>query len=221
MNKVIPCIVLACTSLLCAEAQQAPEPAAPYVKNAPPVSVWKVIFSKRKAVSAEAAAQYPGSMDLKEMDVTKAKTTRHEVMIYNAGKIFERWFVADRVIYTNEGNPTIFVFDTRDENSKLMFPNYMASDFPELLWISRACYAGLQKVSTEVCYYYSEPAGTRQAWIAQATGLPVAYTDGVTIQSYTFMETDNHQLELPAPFQKALNDFTNARDLSRHEAKYN
>ena len=221
MNKAIPCIVLACASLLRAEAQQAPEPTAPYVRNAPPVSVWKVLFTKRKAAPPEAAAQYPGSMDLKEMDVTKANTTRHEVIIYNAGQITNRWFIAEKVIYTNEGNPTIFVFDTLDENSKLMFPNYTASDFPELQWISRASYAGLQKVGNEVCYYYSEPDGTRQAWIAQATGLPVAYTDGGTAQSYSFKETDIHQLELPAPFQKALNDFRDARSLSRHVAKYN
>lgn len=185
------------------------------------MAAWKVTLAIRKASDGGPAGAAGADLAAKEIDVVKTTDIRHEIVFYATGQTAERWFRAGMVLYSNAGNPAIFVLDCRDENTRGMFPNYAASDFPELLWISRSCYAGIQKIGAAACHYYAEPSGGRQAWIDQATGLPVAFASGGVVQNYLFREPPTRPLELPLPFQKALNEFSAARDLSHHEAKYN
>lgn len=200
-----------------AEAQQTPEPAPPYVRNAPGMASWKITVSRCKSASPEAES---GEIAAREIDVIKTATIRHELVFSGSGQTSERWFCSGIVLLTGSGS-SILVADSRDENVKQMVPNYAASDFPELLWIVRSCYAGVQKFGAAVCYYYAEPSGVRQAWIDRTTGMPVAYCAGGILQNYLFQEPPARLLELPIPVQKALKDFNAARDLSHHEAKYN
>ena len=80
-----------------------------------------------------------------------------------------------------------------------------AHDFPELSWIVRSTFQGLQVVQGKKCYAYKLDDQT--VWIDASTHLPV-YIESKKLQvSYTFSGTPDEPLQLPHGYLEKLQKF--------------
>jgi len=155
MNKLI--VLLAGSSLLTwahAEEKVSP-PTQPILRKAADSAEWTLVTKVDKD------QQVPKYRIMMQMTVTKGAKVRRIVTRWSSGQTTERWVVGSLVLSEEPGGSGIQVYDSSQPwvlPSPPPFPNYGASDFPELNWISLGNYAGVGTYQGKPCYVFQRKA---------------------------------------------------------------
>lgn len=197
-------------------------PRQPFVTNAPICGQWTISFTSIGTTASQAPNKSiknsPLEWKLKEIKVVKVYKDRYEIDSWSDGQTSEKWFHEDRMIFTRPGSPEIYILERNHLNGAMaqVFPDYRASDFPELGWLNLSVYVGVQTLQNRACYVFQskkvdslpprnpEDAMNTEAWIDMNTKLPLAISDGMNQQIFAFQNLSPGTLKVPARLVQAL-----------------
>jgi hypothetical protein len=147
---LIPFSVLAisCCSILNAAGAPAstpePLPKGPLLKQAPNAYEWEIRVDTEESAKAPQEGKAPPPPPPKTIVVTKVGKVVREVVAYANGATVEIWHRGGVSVTKSQGNQAWIV--NPDSTAGFESPDYVASDFADLEWISPATFTGIQSL---------------------------------------------------------------------------
>ncbi|HEX4086238.1 MAG TPA: hypothetical protein VHY22_15080 [Chthoniobacteraceae bacterium] len=186
--------------------EQSPLPSGPLVARAPDFSKWEIDYynSAIPASSGNQAGGQPGSDAPKSVTVTRTKPLWHAVLLRGDGSKSEEWYdgVCKYEVGPDSKVTPISNFNPGYHNAYLDYSN---SDFPDMEFVSRNTYLGLQKGTSD--WVFQSGTDGPKAWIDSTTRLPVRWQQGSEVRVIKFLQPPAQPLVLPkniAPLSAAI-----------------
>jgi len=184
-----------------------PEPRAPLLPRMPALASWNVTFQyagEEKPARPDAPRRYLGSVP-RSMVVTKTKDVCREQIQLATGKQVERWDFAGTQFHSDEEGTVFLIVPPSEESPDPEYYDRRKSDFPELSWINKDNYLGVEDFQgTPAFHFEMERDGrTFSAFLSVENQRPLSFSDGSATRLYHFNPPPSGQLVPPPAFLSA------------------
>jgi len=169
----------------------------PITRRVTELTPWTIVFrSARQYASPQAASSRP-----KTTSIIKSKRIYHIVESSSNSPSVDKWSIGGMLVtfFPNSDKWSISTSDL----------NFSQTDFPELSWLSKDIYEGVQKVNGSDAYIFktqytlTDENGKPETFLKTAavdvaTQWPVYSTDGVNVQTYQYGTPVSTPLSVPS-----------------------
>lgn len=181
-------------------AELPPLPPGPWLDNGGDFSAWQITYSypsdniKPPAGGAAPTPTPPPNgflaLPIRTVTITRVKETYHVEMIQVDREKFDKWFDGTASYYRRPGSDQPYILQP---NNRIAFPDLGSSGFPDMQWIAKDNYMGMQSVGGSSCLVFSK--GDMTVWIGVQSRFPVQWRRGGETRTFK---------QLPAPTELVL-----------------
>ncbi|CAN5688848.1 hypothetical protein BH09VER1_BH09VER1_03870 [soil metagenome] len=187
-----------------------PPPKDPILHRVAPVGSWTTSFQYEPDTGKgekTAPALPPDPNQIKSVTVIKVHRTYCEQTLFLSGLKEEKWTFDGAQLRKVPGTDIIVpITASTAEIPQANYSDYGQRDFPELGWISRSNYQGVQVYQGKPAYFFEEKdSNGRQltAFLSEAQ-LPLFFSDQAIKRTYSYNPTPAETLKPPAEFLEVL-----------------
>jgi hypothetical protein len=208
-------------SPLSAQSPAAPaEPRTPLLPRMPAFSSWNIAFQyagEDKQARPDAPPRHLGNVP-RRVVVTKTKDVCREQVQLATGKQVERWDFAGTQFHSDEDGIVFLIIPPSEETPDPEYYDRRRSDFPELNWINKSNYLGVEDFRGKPAFHFeAEKDGKKfSAFLSVESQMPLAFSDGSATRLYNLNPPPSGQLEPPPAFLSAYNRHKQAMDALRY-----
>lgn len=177
-----------------ADKPSLPDPILHRVSDLTP---WTVVFRSGQQNSGPQT----GASKPKTTFIIKSKNIYHIIENQSNGSILDKWYVAGMLIK--------FPPNTEKWSMSNSDINFSQTDFPELSWLSKENYTGVQKVNGKDAYAFKTQyviidenghpeTFFRTATVDVETQWPIYFTDGPSAVTYQYGKPSSAPLSIPS-----------------------
>lgn len=186
-----------------------PEPRQPLLPRAPALASWTVAFKysgEEKPSESNTPPPPPGEVP-RNIVITKVNTVYREQIELATGAKVERWDFAGTQFSSNSEGSVFLNIAPTEESPESEYYDRRRSDFPELSWISKATYRGVENFKGKPTFHFeTEKNGSKlSAYLSLDSQMPLWFFDGMASRTYTFNPPPTGPLVPPPAFVRAYN----------------
>lgn len=201
--------MLAVLSAASGQSPTPPEPRQPLLPRAPALASWSVAFKysgEEKPSESNTPPPPPGEVP-RSIVITKVNTVYREQIELATGAKVERWDFGGTQFSSNSQGSVFLNIAPADGSSDSEYYDRRQSDFPELSWISKATYRGVENFKGRQAFHFeTERNGSKlSAYLSMDSQIPLWFFDGMASRTYTFNPPPTGPLVPPPAFVRAYN----------------
>lgn len=197
-----------------------PEPRVPLLPRMPALSSWNVTFQyagEDKPIRPDAPPRHLGNVP-RNMVVTKTKDVCREQIQLATGKQVERWDFAGTQFHSDEEGTVFLIVPPSEETPDPEYYDRRKSDFPELGWIHKNNYLGVEDFRGKPAFHFeTEKDGQKfSAFLSVENQMPLSSSDGSATRVYNLAPPPSGQLVPPPAFLSAYNRHKQAMEALKY-----
>lgn len=189
-----------------------PEPRQPLLPRAPALASWTVAFKysgeeKPSESNPPPPPPPPPGEVPHSIVITKVNTVYREQIELATGAKVERWDFAGTQFGSDSAGSVFLNIAPAGDSPDSEYYDRRRSDFPELSWISKATYRGVENFKGRPAFHFeTEKNGSKlSAYLSLDSQMPLWFFDGMASRTYTFNPPPTGPLVPPPAFAKAYN----------------